>query len=83
MGWQDYVQDDHHAGAIVGMVIGVSFLVVGACTEWVPESDGSPISFHRKAGGITLILLGLIAVVASSVYLAQPTYVSTPQWKQK
>lgn len=79
MGWQTYVQDDQHAGSIVGMMIGVSFLVVGACMEWVPESDGSPISFHRKAGGIMLLILGLVAVVASSVYLAQPTHVSTPQ----
>lgn len=61
-----YFQNDEHAGAIAGLLLGTLFLVFGLCVMLIRE-DGV-IPSWRRVTGIILVILGASAIVASSIF---------------
>ncbi len=61
-----YFQNDEHAGAIAGLLLGTLFLVFGLCVMLIRE-DGA-IPKWRRVTGIILVVLGSAAIITSSIF---------------
>jgi hypothetical protein len=63
----DYLRDDNHAGGMVGVLLGVSFIVAGACIMLIREND-QDVPAWRKLMGIVLLLLGILGMVCGAAF---------------
>jgi len=74
-----YLDDDNHAGGIVGLILGIVYIVIGIILTFSrnPESQ-SRVPFWRVASGATICLIGIISVVVSIYLCAQPPTTYNP-----
>ena len=68
---------DEHAGGLVGLVVGICFLLVGAFIAFV-RGQGKQVPKWRRTPGLIVIVLGLAALITGVVFMAQPTTVDHP-----
>jgi len=68
--FHSWVSDDEHAGGMVGLMLGVVFLVIGSCILAIREK-GFPVPMWRKLTGIIILLLGGLSFIAGCVFVAQ------------
>jgi protein-S-isoprenylcysteine O-methyltransferase Ste14 len=61
-----YFQNDEHAGAVAGLLLGSLFLIFGLCVMLIRE-DGV-IPSWRKMTGVVLVVLGSVAIITSSAF---------------
>ena len=68
--YNSWFNDDSHSGGVVGLLLGLVFLVTGICITCIKE-NGQPVPSWRKLTGITIILLGLFSLITSTVFASQ------------
>jgi len=67
----NWISDDSHAGAVIGLLLGFVFFVTGFCIACVRE-NGLPVPMWRQLTGITIIGLGFFAIITGCIFAAQP-----------
>lgn len=64
-----YFQNDEHVGGLVGVLLGLCFVIVGAAIGFTKENGQIPL--WRRFSGLMLILLGFFALITGLVFLLE------------
>jgi len=69
MTFTTWTTNDDHTGGMVGMFIGVGFLIIGFIYVFLKERHMSLIPMHRILLGGVLVVLGFLALITGMVFV--------------
>lgn len=61
---EKWFQQDEHAGAVAGLLLGALFVSIGLIITLVPDSPGY-VPFPRRLSGIVITTLGVLSFLVS------------------